>query len=387
MSNLAPGRNGCEPDAAMIDLALRAAAAAGADFAGVDMIFDASDALQVLEVNSMPGWRGLQKVAPFSIADRLAAIFLRASGAAEGAQEPAAEPVERRHRANRHHAGSCRSLHRRLPRRDRGAEARQCPCLRRRPRHDRRPFSASAEAAARALCNTVASGRRAHFRRRRSDLRRGRQEHQSWHRAPMRPAGRRRARGGEELGSDLRQSLAAFDHRPDAAEAAFAAILLAKPAGLGHGAAPRCPWPGAEATLLEAMQEAAAATVSPFNMRRLCGHLRHRPGCAGGGAGQAGRRPGRRFRSIWLFWPHFPTAISRANMGRPPRRRCSRGAAGARRFYVKPADPADALADLLIFDRRLKAAGFNPGTSADLTVATLFADRLTRILIQRRNNG
>ena len=70
----------CEPDAAMIDLALRAAAAVGADFAGVDMIRDAADALQILEVNSMPGWRGLQKVAPFSIADRLAADTLARIG-------------------------------------------------------------------------------------------------------------------------------------------------------------------------------------------------------------------------------------------------------------------------------------------------------------------
>ncbi len=70
----------CEPDAAMIDLALRAAAAVGAEFAGVDMIRDAADALQILEVNSMPGWRGLQKVAPFSIAGRLAADTLARIG-------------------------------------------------------------------------------------------------------------------------------------------------------------------------------------------------------------------------------------------------------------------------------------------------------------------
>ena len=65
-----------EPDAGMTDLALRAATAAGADFAGVDIICDAADMPQVLEVNSMPGWRGLQKVAPFSIADRLASQLL-----------------------------------------------------------------------------------------------------------------------------------------------------------------------------------------------------------------------------------------------------------------------------------------------------------------------
>ena len=66
-----------EPDAGMIDLALRAAAAVRADFAGVDMIRDGADRLYVLEVNSMPGWRGLQKVVPSSIADRLVADLER----------------------------------------------------------------------------------------------------------------------------------------------------------------------------------------------------------------------------------------------------------------------------------------------------------------------
>ena len=70
----------CEPDAAMVDLALRSARAAGTDFAGVDMIRDTAGACQVLEVNSMPGWRGLQKVAPFSIADRLVADLLTRIG-------------------------------------------------------------------------------------------------------------------------------------------------------------------------------------------------------------------------------------------------------------------------------------------------------------------
>jgi tetrahydromethanopterin:alpha-L-glutamate ligase len=65
-----------EPDAESIDLALRSAAAVGAEFAGVDMIRDAADRLQVLEVNSMPGWRGLQKVVPVSIADALVARLL-----------------------------------------------------------------------------------------------------------------------------------------------------------------------------------------------------------------------------------------------------------------------------------------------------------------------
>jgi triphosphoribosyl-dephospho-CoA synthase len=38
----------------------------------------------------------------------------------------------------------------------------------------------------------------------------------------------------------------------------------------------------------------------------------------------------------------------------------------------------DALADLPAFDAALKGAGINPGTSADLTVASLFAEALDR---------
>jgi tetrahydromethanopterin:alpha-L-glutamate ligase len=44
------------------DLAVAAAAAVGADYAGVDLIEDADGGVQVLEVNSMPAWKGLQSV-------------------------------------------------------------------------------------------------------------------------------------------------------------------------------------------------------------------------------------------------------------------------------------------------------------------------------------
>jgi triphosphoribosyl-dephospho-CoA synthase len=48
--------------------------------------------------------------------------------------------------------------------------------------------------------------------------------------------------------------------------------------------------------------------------------------------------------------------------------------------------PAVLLADLLTWDALLKERGINPGTSADLTVATLFAHRLRTILPSARNN-
>ena len=49
-------------------------------------------------------------------------------------------------------------------------------------------------------------------------------------------------------------------------------------------------------------------------------------------------------------------------------------------------DPAHLLPDLLAWDRALKEQHINPGTSADLTVATLFANRLLNVLPSAGNN-
>jgi RimK family alpha-L-glutamate ligase len=64
----------------LVDLAVRAAASVGADFAGVDLLQDQTGQTFVLEVNSMPAWRGLQKVTPVSIADHVVGALLRRLG-------------------------------------------------------------------------------------------------------------------------------------------------------------------------------------------------------------------------------------------------------------------------------------------------------------------
>jgi triphosphoribosyl-dephospho-CoA synthase len=50
-------------------------------------------------------------------------------------------------------------------------------------------------------------------------------------------------------------------------------------------------------------------------------------------------------------------------------------------------DQTALLAQLLALDRRIKARGLNPGTSADLTVATIFAARLLTILRNLPDSG
>lgn len=78
INNVAQGGR-CEPiapDSDITRLALAAARAVDVDYCGVDIIRDQAGRLYVLEVNSIPAWRGLQDVTGKNIAEALVEDFL-----------------------------------------------------------------------------------------------------------------------------------------------------------------------------------------------------------------------------------------------------------------------------------------------------------------------
>jgi RimK family alpha-L-glutamate ligase len=74
VTNVAQGAQAEAVDARgeLAQLAVEAAAAVGADYAGIDLMRDAEGRWLVLEVNSIPAWRGLQAVTATRIAVALA---------------------------------------------------------------------------------------------------------------------------------------------------------------------------------------------------------------------------------------------------------------------------------------------------------------------------
>jgi RimK family alpha-L-glutamate ligase len=65
-------------------LAVSAAQAVGADYAGVDLLPAADGTVFVHEVNSMPGWSGLQQTTDLCIGDAVAEFALRRAGVRAG---------------------------------------------------------------------------------------------------------------------------------------------------------------------------------------------------------------------------------------------------------------------------------------------------------------
>ena len=196
------------------------------------------------------------------------------------------------------------------------------------------------------------------------------------------------AAAAERVPLDLRAALTAQLETLDREDArlAFRAIALAAPGGLGTAPRHDVHEP-ATVTLREAMAEAADRDriarqyVSDFTDVFDLGE----PVLASALARSA--EPKWATLAVYLaFLSSFPDShVVREYgpaVGDEVRRRGAEFQGRAQRSRA----PEAVLPDLLEWDAALKERGINPGTSADLTVATLFAHRLRSILPPARNS-
>jgi triphosphoribosyl-dephospho-CoA synthase len=171
------------------------------------------------------------------------------------------------------------------------------------------------------------------------------------------------------------------------ADNAFAAIVQASPAGLGRVERHDVFAP-AQVTLKQAMAEAgdrdriarqyAIAFADIFDL----GMARH--------AVAATRWSDPRWTTLAVylgFLSAFPDSHVIRKHGAGVASEICLEAAKFDALLWSTQDPADLLDELLAWDAALKVGGVNPGTSADLTVATLFGRRLQSVLPSGRNSG
>ncbi|HUZ90580.1 MAG TPA: triphosphoribosyl-dephospho-CoA synthase [Methylocella sp.] len=193
------------------------------------------------------------------------------------------------------------------------------------------------------------------------------------------------AETGTDLHNALRKTLAGLS--PADTVLAFQAILRASPAGLGT--ASRHDVRGkADGSLLEAMREAAGRDRIAFQYAfDFVDVFETGLGALAQARGKGWPAPWPVVSAYLAFLASFPDSHIARKHGLAAAGRVQAEARDARERFENAANFEEALHDLLTFDRILKASGLNPGTSADFTVASVFADRLTRILINRRNDG
>ena len=179
-------------------------------------------------------------------------------------------------------------------------------------------------------------------------------------------------------GGALRERLRRVLDRLDVvdAESAFAAIRLAEPGGLGTPPEHDVRRPAA-VSLLAAMKAARDRDRIAYQYATAYADV-FETGIP------AYRDSLRRWSAeTWAtsatyleFLARFPDTHIARKSGVEAARRVSAMAEPLAVRLRAPNDPASLTAELLAFDAELKAAALNPGTSADLTVASLFAARL-----------
>lgn len=185
---------------------------------------------------------------------------------------------------------------------------------------------------------------------------------------------------GNDLRKNLRQVLAGLTVA-DAA-AAFKAICQAAPAGLGSASRYDVQEP-AQVTLREAMHEAAGRD------RIACQYATDFGDVFETGVRTLEAARARGWHAPWpatsaylAFLAAFPDSHIARKHGHKMADCVQKEAAVICERFMTAAHPEDALGLLLDFDRHLKTMGLNPGTSADLTVASIFADKLTPCVLK-----
>jgi triphosphoribosyl-dephospho-CoA synthase len=157
---------------------------------------------------------------------------------------------------------------------------------------------------------------------------------------------------------------------------AFRAIALAGPAGLGSAAEHDVNAP-ARVTLLEAMRVAAPRDRIAFQYANGFGDIFGLGLAELAAAREAGAEPWLATLRVYLrFFSAFADSHIARKFGAGAAEQARREAGEFVEKQGDWTDPERVRADALAFDAALKAQGLNPGTSADLTVATLFAARL-----------
>ena len=188
---------------------------------------------------------------------------------------------------------------------------------------------------------------------------------------------------------DLRMALAkVLDHLDEEdAALAFRAIARAAPGGLGRTTVDDVHDP-ARVTLKKAMVEAAERDriahqyVSAFSDVFDVGlPLLEEVQPPAADAKWA------TLRVFLTFLAAFPDTHIFRKYGAPTAEAVRETATHFRARLMGRAPNDELIADLLFWDSDLKARHINPGTSADLTVATLFAHRLRNVLPSSLNNG
>jgi triphosphoribosyl-dephospho-CoA synthase len=171
------------------------------------------------------------------------------------------------------------------------------------------------------------------------------------------------------------------------ADAAFRAIAQARPAGLGAAPEHDVHAP-AETTLLEAMRAAAGRDRIAWQYANGFADIFD---IGLGTLANARRRGADALLSTLSVYAALLAAFPDSHIARKHGLAAAemvRGEAALFETNLKNAEAREAAFELALeFDRALKRRGLNPGTSADLTVAALFADYLAAILARPRKNG